>query len=279
MTQRDKASRERALRAWAADLAAWRIPEEILTSARESPWALPTELFTKRAERYVARPEGPSYELAWQALGESGGTVIDVGAGGGAASLPLAARLSALTAVDTQLPMLERLRERAAALGVAVRPVRGQWPDIAGEIEVADVVVCHHVFYNVPELEPFVEALTAHARRLVVVELTQRHPMSNLNPYWEEFHGLTRPRRPTAEDAIGVLRALGLEVMVRRWERTPTTEEMNFDALVEFTRRRLCLPPERAGEVAAALRRDGAGTQATRELVTVAWRGQAGYRP
>lgn len=268
-------SAEALFRAWAEDLASWRIPDEIMAAAEESPWALPAELLTRRAERYVTRPEGPSYERAWRALGESAGTALDVGAGGGAASLPLAARLTGLTAVDTHLPMLDSLGERAGTLGVAVRLVHGQWPDVADQVEPADVVLCHHVLYNVADLRPFVEALTGRARRLVVVELTERHPLSHLNPYWQEFHGLARPRRPTAADAIDALRALGLDVEVRRWRRTSTTHEMSFESLAEFTRRRLCLPAGRAGEVAAALHRDGASVHNTRELVTLSWPGKS----
>jgi len=68
-------------------------------------------------------------------------------------------------------------------------------------------VTCHHVLYNVAELGPFVTALTSHARRLVVVELTARHPLTALNPLWERFHGLVRPNVPTACDALACWRS------------------------------------------------------------------------
>ncbi|WP_117208115.1 class I SAM-dependent methyltransferase [Allorhizocola rhizosphaerae] len=269
------------LRAWADDLAAWRIPESILLAVDESPWVLPDEVFARRAERYIAHPEGASHRLAVQALGD-GGTVLDIGAGAGAASLPLARLLTGLTAVDSHRPLLDDLRKRAAPLGVQARLVCGRWPDVAGEVEPADVVLCHHVLYNVAELEPFVAALTSHARRVVIAEITVRHPLAELNRYWKEFHGIIRPEGPTAEDAIAALRALGLDVESERWTRTPMAEYASFETLVDVTRRRLCLPPHRAGDVAAALRRDAISEHTPpdlgssgRELVTLWWQGTA----
>ena len=69
---------------------------------------------------------------------------------------------------------------------------------MAAQAAAADVVTCHNVLYNVPDLEPFLAALTGHARRQVVVELTAAHPLTSLNPLWLRFHGLQRPTGPTA---------------------------------------------------------------------------------
>src|SRR5580693_2222755 len=161
---------------WKADLAAWAIPEHITAAVTESPWVLPRQVFARRADRLAGAPSGPSYELAWAAL-DPPGAVLDVGAGAGAASLPLLARATALTAVDSDAAMLALLAERAAARGVAARCVHGGWPEAAPQVPVADVVTCHHVLYNVPSLAPFVAALSAHAARLVVTEMTTTHPL------------------------------------------------------------------------------------------------------
>ena len=50
-------------------------------------------------------------------------------------------------------------------------------------------MTCHNVLYNVPDLAPFVVALTMHARRLVVAEVTGEHPLVSLNPLWLNFTG------------------------------------------------------------------------------------------
>jgi hypothetical protein len=44
------------------------------------------------------------------------------------------------------------------------------------------VAVCHHVVYNVGNLAKFLTALDGHAERRVVLELTDRHPQSDLSP-------------------------------------------------------------------------------------------------
>jgi SAM-dependent methyltransferase len=269
------------LDAWRDELAAWAIPEHIRASATESPWVLPRQVFARRADRVNTAPSGPSYEHAWAAL-DPPGAVLDVGAGAGAACLPLLARTTELTVVDSDAEMLGLLAERAAAQGVAARCVRGSWPQVAGQVPAADVVTCHHVLYNAPEPVPFVEALTGRARRLVVAEMTDRHPLVSLNELWLTFHGLRRPAGPTADDMLAILDAMGLRPGHQRWRRPGGADYASFDELTDITTRRLCLPPERAGEVAAAL--VAAGTDPAspadlgssgREVVTIWWDGRA----
>ncbi|WP_219417127.1 hypothetical protein [Pseudonocardia nigra] len=109
-------------------------------------------------------------------------------------------------------------------------------------------MVSHHVLHNVVDLPPFLHALTAAARRGVVVEMMGQHPMAWLDPLWVRFHGLHRPPPATTDDAVAVLRELGIEPAVHRWERAgPPRQDP------EWVTRRLCLPPERVPEVAAAL--------------------------
>ncbi|PXY22346.1 class I SAM-dependent methyltransferase [Prauserella muralis] len=262
---------------WAEQLRAWRIPEPILAAAEDSPWVLPRHVFTRRADALVAEPEGASFPAAWRALARPG-TVLDVGAGAGAASLPLAARATRITAVDSDAALLAEFAHRAARLGAEAVTVHGTWPDVAGETEPAHVVLCHHVVYNAPAITEFLTALTAHARRLVVVELAAAHPLTSLNDLWLRFHGLARPQGPTAEDAVAVLAELGITPTVERWrrERSGSAEHPDFGTLVDVTRRRLCLPRERAGEVAEALReRAGGGIRdlgsSGDDVVTLTW--------
>lgn len=262
---------------WRNDLASWAIPEEILASADESPWALSPAWFRRRADEQIAAPGGPSYKRVLEAL-PVGGTLLDIGAGAGAASLPAAAaRGAAVIAVDLSEDMLDELAERAGKLGVPVTVVQGRWPDC--EIaERADVAVTKDVLYNVPELPEFLAALTGQARGRVVVELTARHPLTPLNPLWMSLRGLRRPDRPAATDAYEIAAAMGLEPKIERWTRESPPRYETFDQLVEVTRTRLCLPSDRSGEVAAALRELGADPAAPRlpgtrrrQAVTLWW--------
>ena len=257
---------------WREDLDAWAIPPEILAAAPESPWGCPPRLFAHAAEEAVATreaPPSPSLRRALEALPE-GGSVLDIGAGGGAASLPLCPPATSVTAVDQSPAMLSAFAELAGTLGIDHTEVEGLWPDVAGEVGPADVVVCSHVLYNVGDVVPFIAALTSHARRRVVVEITAKHPQSLLNPLWEHFHGVTRPTRPTALDAAAVLRDLGLDVAVEDFEAPPRWTGADWNQQVAFARRRLCLPPEREPEVAELL-----PAPAARPLVTLWWPGAA----
>jgi len=254
-----------AAQRWRETLAAWAIPEHITAAVTDSPWVLPTEVFTRRADDYVAAPAGISWERASQALAPRG-SVLDVGAGAGAASLPLAPKTTELIAVDSSDSMLDALAERAAKLGVAARTIVGRWPDVAPDTPVADVVVCHHVFYNAPDLDTFAAALHDHARRRVVVELPETHPLSALNPLWKTLHGLDRPTQPTVADAVAVLREIGITPHEERRRRPQRPEYGSFDALVSVTLRRLCLPPERTDELVRALIGLGVDPQHPRDL-------------
>jgi len=242
-----------ALERWARELAGWGIPDEILAAAPESPWVFPAELFRVRAERAVAREPTASTRRALEALPE-GGSVLDVGVGGGAASLPLAERASLLVGVDTSADMLSVFAEGARARGMQPMTVEGAWPDVASEVPETDVVVCHHVLYNVRDLEPFVRALDSHARSRIVTEITATHPLAWMSGLWKRFHGLERHEGPIADDALEALRELGLEVRRDVEQRTPLSSgfERREDA-VGLVRRRLCLPVQRDAEIAEAL--------------------------
>jgi hypothetical protein len=267
----------RLLDRWRSDLAAWAIPEYITATVTQSPWVLPRQVFVRRADRVAAAPSGPSFERAWAAL-DPPGSLLDVGSAAGAASLPLLPRCSALTAVDSEPDLLDQLSRRTAASGVPARLVPGRWPDVAAEAGTADVVTCYHVAYNVPEIEPFLTALTTAARRLVVLELTSVHPLTSLNELWLRFWALARPDGPTADDLLAILAAMGLPANSQRWSRPGGQDYASFDDMVDVTRRRLCLPPDRAGDVAAALTDQGVDPghpvdlgSSGREVVTIWW--------
>ena len=266
---------------WRADLAAWAIPESITAGIADSPWVLPRQVFARRADRLTREPAGASYEREREALAPAG-TVLDVGSGAGAACLPLAPLATMVTAVDTDRDMLTLLAARAAKAGLDLRTVHGGWPDVAQRVAPADLVTCHHVVYNAPEVLPFLTALTRHARRRVVVELTAVHPLTSLNLLWLRFHGLRRPTGPTAADLLAILAEAGVTAGHTEWSRPAEADYAGFDELVDVTRRRLCLPADRTSEVEAALldlgssrERPGDLGSSGRDVVTIWWEGTA----
>jgi SAM-dependent methyltransferase len=227
----------------------------------------------------------PTTRRALEALPERG-VVLDVGVGGGATSLPLAAHAGLIVGVDAQPDMLAGFLENAAEARVRAEAVEGRWPDVADRVPRADVVVAGHVFYNTPALEPFARAMDGHARARVVAELTEQHPLAWMNDLWRRFHDLDRPTGPTAIDAEAVLRELGFDV--RREDRRPSAAEggggfAERGGAIAAVRRRLCLPADRDEEIADALadrlRRTGDGWDAgpqERTIVTLWWTASGG---
>jgi 2-polyprenyl-3-methyl-5-hydroxy-6-metoxy-1,4-benzoquinol methylase len=233
------------------------IPPEILAAAVANPWSFAAADF--------AAPAQPVHTPSRQAglgLLATGGTVLDVGCGGGAAAFALVPPATELIGVDQQPDMIASFAATAAARGVPQRTVLGRWPDCAQAAGRADVVVSHHVLHNVVELPPFLRALTAAARRGVVVEMLDEHPMAWLDPLWERFHDLHRPPSAGTDDAVAVLREIGIEPELTRWERTSAPRQDPA-----WVTRSLCLPPARTAEVAAAL----AGSVRPRVAATLRW--------
>lgn len=238
---------------WREVMQTWALPESILAAAPESPWGFPIEPFRTRVER--AKPGHLTFanRRALEALPERG-TVLDIGVGSGAASLPLHPQCSLIVGVDSAAASLAEFRRQARRVGVAARTVKGAWPDVQRRTPVADVVVCNHVAYNVGDLALFALALHAHARKRVVMEITRRHPTAWMADLWLRFHDLERPERPDAADAASLIRGLGLPVHRNsaRQARGAGGFARREDAVASI-RRRLCLDASRDAEVAGAL--------------------------
>lgn len=248
---------------WADSLASWAIPGDVLSAAPRSPWIHPVQSFTPSGDLFV---DTPSRRRALEAL-DGGGSVLDVGCGGGRATFGLVPPATRVVGVDQQPDMLAVFAAEASRRGVECRTVLGDWPAVAEQTPDCDVVVCHHVFYNVADLAQFVHQLASHARRRVVVELPMRHPLTALSPAWQRFWGLERPTSPDAHDALAVVRHLGYDAVLERFtqiiEPRPVTDQD-----VEFTRIRLCLPAERDPEVRAHIE---ANPITSRDVTTIWW--------
>ena len=232
---------------WAERLAGWAVPQRVLDQAPADPW-------TQDPARFAVGPDDRrtrSASWAREVLPPLGGTVLDVGCGGGRASLALVPPATEVVGVDRRGAMLDEFVAAAARLDVARRTVHGEWPEVASVTPSADVAVCHHVLYDVADLAPFVLALTARARLAVVVELATIHPMTALAPAWRHFWDLERPSGPGLDDLLAVLRELGLDPEWTVSARAPRAGDATSPAeLAPRVCRRLCLPADREAEVA-----------------------------
>ena len=236
---------------WADDLQRWAIPDHILQQAPQSPWIHPVEKFTPAGDLMVATPSRLRALEAIEGLADA--SVLDVGCGGGRAAFGLTPPATSVVGVDHQQAMLDVFTAAAEERHVTSRTVLGDWPDVADETPSCDVVVCHHVLYNVQRIAPFLQALDAHAHRRVVIEMPVRHPLSHMADLWKHFWDLDRPQRPTADDALAIATSLGFDAHLELFE-TPPAEEPITSLDVEHMRIRLCLTPDRDAEVEQLLR-------------------------
>ncbi|MBO0690204.1 MAG: methyltransferase domain-containing protein, partial [Candidatus Dormibacteraeota bacterium] len=135
-------------------------------------------------------------------------TLIDVGAGYGRLTVPLAGRLEWVTAVEPSEAMRDRLPDLENLTVIA-----SEWAD--AEVQPADLVICVHVLYGVEDAPGFLERLEAAATERVFVVLREgalRHPAELLGEW---------PRQPRLSDCWNVLRQLGVNADVAYW-RTPS---------------------------------------------------------
>jgi SAM-dependent methyltransferase len=252
-----------AVQQWTADLAQWSIPDDIIKQAPQSPWIHSPALFEIPAEIV----DSLSHRRAREALSQAG-SVIDVGCGGGVATFAIAPPAQQVTGVDHQSSMLDLYSREAEKRGIKHAEVLGDWPDVSGQVATADVVVCHNVAYNVSKIVPFLQALNDHALKRVIIEIPMEHPLAPMRGLWKHFWDLERPYRPSAQTFFDVVTQSGFEAHMEQWQ-APAREPVDFDQHVEFTSVRLCLAPQRRGEVATYLRANPAPP--TRSVATIWW--------
>lgn len=248
---------------WARSLAEWAIPQEILDKAQTSPWIHPPVLFQVPEEIKLTISHTRAFEVL-----PAGGSVLDVGCGGGVAAFALTPPASHVIGVDHQSEMLEMFADNAKKRGITYEVYEGFWPQMASQVPAADVVVSHHVVYNVADIGPFLRELNSHARSRVVIEMPTCHPLTNLSGAWKHFWNLERPTNPTPEDLIAVLEEIGINARVQYWSGQ-LRDRLDIDQDSEFMRVRLCLPPERLPEVREYLLANPLPSQ--RELATIWW--------
>jgi len=100
-------------------------------------------VFNRMAAEYDARPPYPAALIdALDALaGNASARVVDIGAGIGHVTIPLAARGFVVTAVEPAIEMLDRLRTTANERGLNVRALHAQAEALPLEAGGADLIV------------------------------------------------------------------------------------------------------------------------------------------
>lgn len=138
-------------------------------------WAGRAEAFDARMQRYSGGRDA-LVDLVVSKI-EPEDTVLDIGAGTGAWTIPLARRAARVTALDSSPAMLEVLRSKLTAGSVSNVDVRaGSWPE--AEAGTHDHILAIHSVYGTSDLPRFVDAMTSSARRTCYLGITFPIPTS-----------------------------------------------------------------------------------------------------
>lgn len=230
--------KDAALAAWAMRVRANREQAERL---RETP---PTgDFYAPVASRFRADPrrsDDPVLDIL-RPLVRPGETWLDIGAGGGRYTLPIALLAGRVIAVEPSPGMIDVLRAGMAEHHITnVEVVQSQWPMEGGP--QADVSLISHVGYDIEEIGPFLDAMEAATRRLCVAVFLDRAPSSAASPFWEAVHGEPRAELPALREFLALQLARRRLCEVRLSFRDIQTFE-SPEAPLDFLRFQLFITP------------------------------------
>jgi SAM-dependent methyltransferase len=188
-----------------------------------SPGMARSEFWTEQTVRWYARALARS-DYADAVLGALGPGLaacrdaLDVGAGTGALSLPLARRLSRVTALEPTATMAAEIRRAAALAGLAnLSVVEATWEEARPAPH--DLVLCAHVSGLLRPGSAFLREAGEVARRLVALVRDAPGPGGEDKFFFRELYPLLLGRpyehRCEADDTLAALGALGIEPAVR----------------------------------------------------------------
>ena len=234
--------------AWAERVAANREQAERL---REEPDG--GDHYRPLAAAFRADPhrQGDAALDALLSIAEADDVWVDVGAGAGRFSLPLALRVDRVIAVEPSPGMRAELIKSQLRHGILNVEIRDQrWPSDDPEIEgMADVALISHVGYDVEQIGGFLDTLERAAARECVALQYDRSPGSLFWQVWPAIHGEAQALLPGAIEFVALLRARGADVEASELERAEEPGRWTFDTLddaVGWARRRLWLAEDSA---------------------------------
>lgn len=187
-------------------LALWRDLAEAFLRPQPDPDARMVERYRAWERNGTVRPDS----LLDVVVNEVGAdtTVLDVGAGTGRWTIPLARVARRVTAIEPTAGMEEMLRANLAAAGVTnVAIVPAALEDAV--VEPHDVVVAAHSMYTSPDLAAFVGAMERHARAACFMELHLPPADGVIGELTRAIHGRFYDS-PNALIALNALHSLGI---------------------------------------------------------------------
>ena len=219
-----------ALAAWSA-----RVVAERAQTDRCREVADPADYYSPTAHRFRFDPTSTldAVGRVLESLARPGETWLDIGAGGGRYSLPIARLTRRVIAVDPSAAMLDTLRAGMADAGIDnLDVIEGRWPPAGWASEPAvldgvraDAGLIAHVGYDIEDVGPFLDALEAAVGRLCIAVMGDGAMTTVGRLYWAAIHGEPRVALPALPDLLTLLMARGRLPEVRLVDREPTTAE------------------------------------------------------
>ncbi len=262
---------------------AWR---QLVVAEREQVERLPNrprpeDFYAPVAQQFRADPRRTDEPLldALRELVRPDETWIDIGAGGGRYTLPIALLARHIYAVEPSAGMRATLAEAVQDNGIENLDVYDErWPGESAA-PVADVGFISQVGYDIAEFGAFLDLMDAHAKRLCVAVMFNGGPISEWAPLWPPVHGEERHRLPAAGEMMTLLFARGKAPEVRFLDVAPRTYT-DVESLHRSARRPIWVlpgsePDDRLGAAVRelAVRVDGAValSQMPRRLGVITW--------
>jgi 2-polyprenyl-3-methyl-5-hydroxy-6-metoxy-1,4-benzoquinol methylase len=231
---------EEATEAWAARI---RADHDQVDRCREVED--PSDFYGPHAKRFAQDPhrtDEPALD-ALLSMVEAGDTWLDIGAGGGRYSLPLALKSERVHAVDPSPSMLAALREGAAEHGIGnIDITEGTWPPSDGDLPRADVALMAHVGYDIEGFGAFLDAAEAAVSRRCIVVMRASRSTTPSELLWQGIHGEPRLRLPMLSELLVLLLARGTMPEVTLCDRATWGYE-SLESLLEAARQMLWLRP------------------------------------
>jgi SAM-dependent methyltransferase len=205
----------------------------------------PTDFYAPHAQRFAQDPrrtDEPALDLLL-AMVQPGEEWLDIGAGAGRYSLPLALRAGRVRAVDPSPSMLEALRAGMVKYAIAnISITDGRWPLADTATPRADVVLMAHIGYDIADFEAFLDAAEGAAVRRCVVIMRAGAATTAGQQLWPEVHGEERIQLPMLPELVSLLMARGSMPEVTLTQRTTWGYDTR-EALLDASRQQLWVLP------------------------------------
>jgi ubiquinone/menaquinone biosynthesis C-methylase UbiE len=161
-------------------------------------------------------------------------TVLDIGCGNGAITIPLAKKAKSVTALDSSVKMLDILRENAAAVSLTnIKYINQDIEDVdAPELGPHDVVVASRSLNGIANIKPELAKINQVAQKHVYLTLWGSGNREFENEI-AELLGRKTHQHPEYTIVLNILKELGIEAHFEPLESNTRNFYSNLDEALE----------------------------------------------